>query len=437
MLKADTIFALSSPAGGAIAVLRASGAIAERVFLELTSLKEAKPRQLYYCSLKHENKVLDDAMAAYFRAPSSYTGEDMFELFCHGGPAVVLGVSEALSALGLRPAEPGEFTQRAFLNGKLDLAQAEAVMDLVKAQAEASKDAALEQLSGRLSREIHLVEALLTESLSSISAAIDYPEELEEDVLLELPGSLLEAQASLISLLELGRTGRVLREGFCAVLIGRPNSGKSSLLNALLGYERAIVTDEPGTTRDVLEESISIKGVPFRLFDTAGMRDPKDKAEYMGIEAMERALKSADAALLLLDGSEPLKDEDYALLEKTKGMERILLKTKSDLSPAWANEILSEAPILISAHTGLGLNALKEALFKLAGVTEGAYITNSRHISCLKDALFAVLEAQKSPLLDCASIDIRAALVALGKITGKNVDDEVLSRIFERFCVGK
>ncbi len=437
MLEPDTIFALSSPAGGAIAVLRASGPRAKRVFLELSGVKDATPRHLYYARLMHEGKVLDDAMAAYFSAPSSYTGEDMFELYCHGGPAVVLGVSEALSALGLRPAEPGEFTRRAFLNGKLDLAQAEAVMDLIKAQAEAAKDAALEQLSGRLSAEVHAVEALLIDSLSSLSAALDYPEELEEDVLEDLPASLKEAEAALASLIELGKTGRVLREGFRAVLIGRPNSGKSSLLNALLGYARAIVTNEPGTTRDVLEESISIKGVPFRLFDTAGMRSPKDKAEHMGIAAMESALKDADAALLLLDGSEQLKDEDYALLEKTSAMTRIILKTKSDLGSAWESDKLPEAPICISAHTGYGLSELKEALFKLAGVSEGAYITNARHISCLKDALSAVLEAQKSPLLDCASIDIRAALIALGKITGKSVDEDVLSRIFERFCVGK
>ena len=438
----DTIFAPATPAGGAIAVIRASGPDCARALFALTGkTPDATPRRMARAAITSAGKQLDDAMAVFYRAPASYTGEDMFELFCHGGPAVLRAVLGALTEEGLRPAEPGEFTRRAFLNGKMDLTQSEAVMDLIQAQARLSADAALEQMQGRLRDEIVTVEALLTDALSAISAAIDYPEELDEDVFTALPGQLAVARASLESLIAQGKGGRVLREGFRVVLMGRPNAGKSSLLNALLGYDRAIVTPQPGTTRDVLEEALTLDGIPLRLFDTAGLREAADEAEREGVARARDAFSQADAVLVLLDGSAPLTEADFSLLRDTVNAPRVLLRTKADLPKGWdvrleglhPNERLMD----ISVRTGEGIEPLREALKTIAGPIAGAYVTNARHIHALQEALCAVRQAKAAADYDCAATDIRDALSALGHITGRAVDDAVIDRIFERFCVGK
>ncbi len=440
----DTIFAPSTPIGGAIAVIRASGPDCARA---LTALCErdlaAVPRQVTHTPLYHNDAVIDDAMAVYYAAPKSYTGEDMFELYCHGGPAVVRDVLTALSALSLRAAEPGEFTRRAFLNGKLDLAQAEAVMDLIQSSAQRAARAALDQMQGRLSREISAVEDALTDVLAGVSASIDYPDELEEDVFSGLPEALSEAIAALDALIAQGRSGRVLREGLRVVLLGRPNAGKSSLLNALLGFERAIVTPQPGTTRDVLEEQLSLDGIPLRLFDTAGLRETEDEAERIGVERARDALNRADIAVVLLDDSEPLSQEDFDILCATADTPRILLYTKTDLLGVWGRAALAalvppeEELLPVSARTGEGLDTLCNRIRALAGPIEGAYVTNARHIAALEEARSAVLQAVSAADADCVSTDLRDALAALGRITGSSVDDSVLDRIFERFCVGK
>lgn len=440
----DTIFAPATPAGGAIAVIRASGPDCARALFALTGkTMETTPRRMARAVISHTGKRLDDAMAVFYRAPVSYTGEDMFELFCHGGPAVLRAVLGALAEEGLRPAEPGEFTRRAFLNGKVDLTQAEAVMDLIQAQARLSADAALEQMQGRLRREIEAAEALLTDALSAISAAIDYPEEMDEDVFTALPGQLLAARESLAALIAQGKGGRVLREGFKVVLIGRPNAGKSSLLNALLGYDRAIVTPQPGTTRDVLEEALTLDGVPLRLYDTAGLREAADEAEREGVTRARDAFAQADAVLVLLDGSTPPTEADFALLRDTANAPRVLLRTKADLGKAWPDDAFAEILpedgrfIGVSVRTGEGLSALREALKAIAGPVAGAYVTNARHIYALEEALCAVRQAKDAADYDCAATDIRDALCALGRITGRAVDDAVIENIFARFCVGK
>lgn len=445
----DTIYAPATPAGGAIAILRASG---PGCALTLSALCKkdiaAAPRRMAHVTLYHEGAAMDDAMAVYYAAPASYTGEDMFEIFCHGGPAVVRDALEALSRLGLRAAQPGEFTRRAFLNGKLDLAQAEAVMDIVQAEARRSARAALEQLQGRLSRELARVEDALTDALAAVGAAIDYPDELEEDVFSGLPEALGGALSDIDALIAQGRAGRALREGLRVVLLGRPNAGKSSLLNALLGYERAIVTSQPGTTRDVLEERLSLDGIPLRLTDTAGLRETHDEAERMGVLRAQAALENADIAVVLLDSSAPLAQEDFDLLAATAHTPRILLFTKADLTRAWGSEVLSspqtpeaplpgEQPLSVSARTGEGLPALCERIKAMAGPVEDAYVTNARHIEALADARAALAQALAAGDADCVSTDIRDALCAIGSITGRAVDDAVLDRIFERFCVGK
>ncbi len=436
----DTIFAPATPVGGAICMLRVSGAKSASALFALSNKKLSDhPRRMTRVRLTHDGRQLDDAIAVFYPAPNSYTGEDMAEVFCHGGPAVVRAVQSALIASELRPAEPGEFTRRAFLNGKMDLVEAEAVMDLIQSTAERAADAAMEQLQGRLSREIALVETLLTEALSGVSAAIDYPEELEEDVFSALPEQLSEAERALSSLIAQGKTGRVLREGLRVALVGRPNAGKSSLMNALLGYPRAIVTPQAGTTRDVLEEQLSLDGVPIRLFDTAGLRETEDEAEREGVSRAFNAMQRADLVLLLLDGSAPLTTQDQSLLEQTRNIKRILLQTKVDLPIAWELDALSEGEgtLAVSAKTGEGLDALTDAIRHAAGPISGAYVTNARHVGALEEALGFICSAKNAPEPDCMATDLRGALLALGSITGSTVDETVIDRIFERFCVGK
>lgn len=440
----DTIYAPSTPIGGAIAVVRASGPDCARALTALCGRDlSAVPRQVTHTPLYFSGAVIDDAMAVYYAAPHSYTGENMFELYCHGGPAVVRDVLAALGALALRAAEPGEFTRRAFLNGKLDLAQAEAVMDLIQSSAQRAARAALEQMQGRLSREIAAVEDALTDALAGVGAAIDYPDELEEDVFSGMPDSLSDAITALDTLIAQGQSGRVLREGLRVVLLGRPNAGKSSLLNALLGFERAIVTPQPGTTRDVLEEQLSLDGIPLRLFDTAGLREAENEAERIGVERARDALKRADVAVVLLDDSEPLSQEDFDILTATADTPRILLYTKTDLPGVWGRAALAalvppeEELLPVSARTGEGLNTLCNRIRSLAGPIEGAYVTNARHIAALEEARRAVIQSLSAADADCVSTDLRDALAALGRITGRAVDDAVLDRIFERFCVGK
>ncbi len=436
----DTIFAPATPIGGAICMLRVSGSKSDAALFALSEKNLSDhPRRMTRVRLTQNGRQLDDAMAVFYPAPNSYTGEDMAEVFCHGGPAVVRAVQNALLSLGLRPAEPGEFTRRAFLNGKMDLVEAEAVMDLIQSTAERAADAAMEQLQGRLSREIASVETLLTEALSGVSAAIDYPEELEEDVFSTLPEQLQAAEDALSTLIAQGKTGRVLREGLRVALIGRPNAGKSSLMNALLGYPRAIVTPQAGTTRDVLEEQLSLDGIPVRLFDTAGLRETEDEAEREGVSRALHAMQRADIALLLLDGSTPLAPQDMALVEQTRNAKCILLQTKADLPAAWELHALFEGKetLKVSAKTGEGLDALTDAIRLAAGPVSGAYVTNARHVGALEEALGFLRSAKFAPEPDCMATDIRGALISLGAITGSVVDETVINRIFERFCVGK
>ena len=430
----DTIYAPSTAIGGAIALIRVSGPDCRRIAGEILSRDVAEtPRMQRLVRVLDADRVLDDAMACFLPGPMTYTGEDMLEIGCHGGSRTVARILSRLSKTGARPAEPGEFTKRAFLNGKMDLSEAEAVMDVVSAQAEESLKAALDQLHGSLSRRVNQIEELLLDALSAIDAAVDYPDEMEEDVTLALPESLLAARRQIDALIEEGRGGRPLREGVYVALVGRPNVGKSSLLNALLGTDRAIVTDLPGTTRDTLDEETAFFGVPVRLVDTAGIRESGDLVEKIGIDRARAALDRADVVAVLLDGTVPLTEEDERLLLLTAQRPRLILRSKGDLIQC--ADAFGE--LTVSAKTGDGLEELKRRIVALAGVREGAAITNERHIKALENARDALIHADAAAELTLSATDIREALHQLGAITGRDVDASVIDRIFSRFCVGK
>lgn len=432
----DTIYAPSTAIGGAIAVLRVSGPRAKETARIFDRGFASEPGMMRFVRVQDDKEPIDDAMAVYFSAPASYTGEDMVEIDCHGGHQTVQRILGLLSGLGFRPAEGGEFTRRAFLNGKMDLAQAEAVMDIITADAEQSRKAALNQLHGSVSRAIHDVEDVLLDALSGIDAAIDYPDEAEEDCIARLPEQLGAGRSKAERLLADGRRGRVLRDGLRVVILGRPNTGKSSLMNALAGFERAIVTDIAGTTRDVLDERLSFDGVPVRLIDTAGIREATDQAEQIGVDRALDEMRRADVQLVLLDGSAPLTTEDETLIETTEnGIPRILVVNKCDLP----RQTDYAGAISISAKTGQGLEELKREVLRLAAPQDADCnaITNERHLHALEQACAALCSAEQAEELDCKATDIRAALQALGSITGTDVDATVIDRIFERFCVGK
>lgn len=432
----DTIYAPSTAIGGAIAVLRVSGPRAKETARIFDRGFASEPGMMRFVRVQDDKEPIDDAMAVYFSAPASYTGEDMVEIDCHGGHQTVQRILGLLSGLGFRPAEGGEFTRRAFLNGKMDLAQAEAVMDIITADAEQSRKAALNQLHGSVSRAIHDVEDVLLDALSGIDAAIDYPDEAEEDCIARLPEQLGAGRSKAERLLADGRRGRVLRDGLRVVILGRPNTGKSSLMNALAGFERAIVTDIAGTTRDVLDERLSFDGVPVRLIDTAGIREATDRAEQIGVDRALDEMRRADVQLVLLDGSAPLTAEDKTLIETTEnGIPRILVVNKCDLP----RQTDYAGAISISAKTGQGLEELKREVLRLAAPQDADCnaITNERHLHALEQACAALCSAEQAEELDCKATDIRAALQALGSITGTDVDATVIDRIFERFCVGK
>lgn len=432
----DTIYAPSTAIGGAIAVLRVSGPRAKETARIFDRGFASEPGMMRFVRAQDDKEPIDDAMAVYFNAPASYTGEDMVEIDCHGGHQTVQRILGLLSGLGFRPAEGGEFTRRAFLNGKMDLAQAEAVMDIITADAEQSRKAALNQLHGSVSRAIHDVEDVLLDALSGIDAAIDYPDEAEEDCIARLPEQLGAGRSKAERLLADGRRGRVLRDGLRVVILGRPNTGKSSLMNALAGFERAIVTDIAGTTRDVLDERLSFDGVPVRLIDTAGIREATDRAEQIGVDRALDEMRRADVQLVLLDGSAPLTAEDKTLIETTEnGIPRILVVNKCDLP----RQTDYAGAISISAKTGQGLEELKREVLRLAAPQDADCnaITNERHLHALEQACAALCSAEQAEELDCKATDIRAALQALGSITGTDVDATVIDRIFERFCVGK
>lgn len=457
-MHSDTIVALSTPPGrGAIAVVRLSGPKAVEIAIRLFIFPDGRPLQTPathrvvhgFIADPSSGQYADEVLMTPMLTPHSYTGEDLVEIGCHGGPAPVEAVIELCMQAGARPAEPGEFTRRAFLNDRMDLAQAEAVVDLIEAQARAGMSAALEQLRGGVSREITTLSENLTESLAFLEASIDFP---DED--LPLPQASLvrqrieTARARASHLLDTYSRGRLAREGINTVIAGKPNVGKSSLLNVLLGEERAIVTPAPGTTRDSIQEALNIQGLSFRLADTAGIRSTVEIVEKIGVERTMGLLNGADLCLLILDGSCELDGDDRMAMEAVHGLKTLTVINKIDLPPRWDvhqpfPSFSEEGRVLISAREGRGLEELKEAMLRLAGwgPAEGVIITRARHRDALAravDALDKALDAlDKGYSPEFPAADLYEARSCLDSILGVGCPADVLDRIFQRFCIGK
>ena len=459
-MTGDTISQIATPHGmGGIGIIRMSGAdalpIAQHIFHPAKggALGEVAPYTARFGQVRAaDGAILDEAILLYMRAPHSYTGEDVVELQCHGGTVVLREVLQRTWEAGAQPAEPGEFTKRAFLNGRLDLARAEGVMELIAAKSTRAARAARERMSGALSSKITLLRARLLGAIARIEAGIDFPEDdIPAPETAALQEDITAARAGVHRLLAGAEAGRILREGVKTVIVGRPNVGKSSLLNALLGTERAIVTDVPGTTRDVIEEEISIDGIPLRLLDTAGLRAAEDAVERLGVERTEQHLADAELVLAVFDSSTHLTAEDQELLTRLRTMRAdiIILCNKEDCASVLrvADFDGINAPVLmISAHAGTGLDALRETIAARVqqmegGLDDGALPNKERETRALERAAKHLDEAATALAqglgTDFVSIDLRSAYEILGEILGETVDTDLIDRIFSEFCIGK
>lgn len=440
----DTIAAISTPFGeGAIAVLRLSGPraveLAETVFRSKKRVAELLPRVQQFGAIFDGEEKLDDVLLTIFHAPASYTGEDVVEIAGHGGVLVSRRILELLLRQGARAALPGEFTQRAYLNGKMDLTQAEAVMDLIAAQTDLALRAASEQLEGRLGERIRSLREMLLELLAHVEAFIDFPDEdIDPDTGDVLLRKLDVARAEIDALLATADRGKVLREGVRTVIYGAPNVGKSSLLNLLLGHERAIVSAKPGTTRDVIEEVINLRGIPLRLIDTAGVRESDDEIECAGMERTRQQVERADLVLQVVDGAE------CRVASAEWQARTVLVLNKSDLGEheSWRGV----DAVRISCLSGSGIEALAEAIVALvtggdAAKRDWSLAINARHQACLESARQLAAAAREALLSglspEFVAEELRGALDAVGDVVGKADNEDVLGKIFSTFCIGK
>ena len=459
MKEFDTICGIATPVGeGGISIIRVSGnkslELISRIFKGINSSKitDMKTYTMKYGHIfnRETGDKIDEVIISYMKGPRSYTAEDVVEINCHGGTVTTNNVLEEVIKAGGRLAEPGEFTKRAFLNGRIDLTQAEAVMDIIRAKTDLAAKSAIIQSSGFLSKEIKKLKEYLLEVLSLIEYTVDFTEDDEDSdpsVPIKIEGQLEDAIKEMNSLLKSSNEGKIIREGLNMAIVGKPNVGKSSLLNALLKEKRAIVTDIPGTTRDIIEEYISLDGIPIKIIDTAGIREANDIVEKIGIDKSKEKIEQADLVVLVLDVSRELDNEDKKIIEYINGKNYIVLLNKTDLAVKLNNDEINNLnnKINISALTGFGVDDLKdkikEMFFDGKIENQSLIISNNRHkqalIRAVENCNEALERVKLNEYLDLISIYVTAALKSLGEITGSEIEVDLINKIFSEFCVGK
>ena len=456
----DTIAAISTPMGeGAIAIVRLSGeqaiSIIDRIFKTNKKMSDVPSHTIHYGNIiePKSNNVIEEVMVSIMKGPRTFTREDVVEINCHGGIVSINKVLQLVLSQGARVADPGEFTKRAFLNGRIDLSQAEAVMDLIRAKTDRAMNLALGQMEGRLSKLVQQLRQEILEILAHVEVNIDYP---EYDDVEEMTNRLLMEKATYVkeeleNLLRTSQQGKILREGLSTVIVGRPNVGKSSLLNSLVHENKAIVTDIPGTTRDVIEEYVNVRGVPLKLVDTAGIRETEDIVERIGVERSREFLKKADLVLLVLNNNEALSPEDEQLLQVTEGMDVIIIVNKTDLESKLSLEKVKQLAkertiITTSLKEEKGINELEDAIasmFFQEGIEMGetTFVSNSRHIGLISQAQQALEEAiegiDSGVPIDIVQIDLTRTWEILGEIIGDTVHESLIDQLFSQFCLGK
>ena len=457
----STIAAISTaPAIGGIGIVRMSGKdcfeVLERIFKPKNpeTIENIDGYRIKYGTIVNPetNRIVDEVLVSYFKCPKSYTAENMCEINSHGGIVVLREILELCLKNGAELAKPGEFTERAFLNGRIDLTQAEAIIDIINAKSTREAQESANQLEGYLSRKINEIREKIMDIMVKIEANIDYPEyDVEEVSNKDAENKLKEIENELIKLSKTFENGKILKEGVKIAIIGSPNAGKSSLLNSMLKEERAIVTDIAGTTRDIIEEQISIEGIPFKVIDTAGIRDAKDKIEQIGIEKSKKAANEADVILAVFDSSVPLNDEDREILNLLKHKKSIIVLNKTDLKQIVNNECkeiqdVNTEVINISLKNNEGLEKIYESLVKMFNLSQinldnELTITNIRHQELINKAIestrMALNDLNNSMPIDIISINIKEILEHLGEITGDNVSEDIIKSIFAKFCLGK
>lgn len=453
----DTIVAIATPLGeGGLAIIRISGGealvLADRCFRpagrDAIKPSKAPTHTLHYGHIVRDGKVIDEVLLSVLRAPRTFTREHVAEISCHGGVLATKAVLDTVLAAGARLAEPGEFTRRAFLNGRLDLTQAEAVADVIRAQTDLALSAANEQLAGRLSKQVGRLRDDLMSVLAHVEAHIDFPEEdIDPDTRDSLTRRLEQGMVFMDELLRTAEEGRIVRRGIRGAIIGRPNVGKSSLLNLLLGHERAIVSPVAGTTRDTIEETANIRGVPVVFIDTAGLREAADEIEQEGIRRSHASATGAELILHVLDGSAPFVTEDGQYLDRFTSTKRIVVRNKIDLPPRLKLPLGLTGPVVeVCCITGQGIEALKDAIQEMVwtGATRAdmsQVMINARHQDALlraREATTCTIDALKTELpLDLVAVDLRIAVQAVGEIVGQTATEDLLDSIFSQFCIGK
>lgn len=456
MIRTDTIAAIATAMSNAgIGIIRISGPeaveVADRIFQGSYSLKEAASHTIHYGHIVYDGHTMDEVLVAVMLAPKTYTREDTVEIDCHGGVLVERKILDAVLSSGARLAEPGEFTKRAFLNGRIDLSQAESVMDLISSDNDYALQSSVEQLSGVLSEQVHSMRDAILYETAYIESALDDPEHYDlEGYSAELSKHLLPVQKQLQTLIDSARDGAFIKEGIRTAIVGRPNAGKSSLLNALARKERAIVTDIPGTTRDTLEEKINIDGITLQLIDTAGIRDTQDTVEKIGVERAFSSMEHADLIIYVVDGTAPLNADDDRIIAEIKNREAVVLLNKEDLTtvidPEELTKMTGHRVISISAKEHEGLEDLADYIRNKffhgkIRINEEMYITNARQEEALKNAAESLDLVQKSISdgmpEDLYTVDLMDAYEQLGLITGESVEDDLADEIFSKFCMGK